>query len=333
MTMKCVVCRNGMTGPYLDHTWKRYGNVYRLIKCSSCGSAYTDPLPAKAVLAQLYQSEFSYRWYQDHYAAKLRDCRVRLVEYRPFLGERILDFGGGLGYFARAAEQAGYVSQTYDPFAGASLGYPQRSWDTVVALHVLEHSTDLEHTLGQIGAALVPGGRLILAVPNFASCGYKALGMSWVWAQPPLIHVFHFTAEGLRTLLSRHGFVDPGVSYHERWDANACSDVAHVERFRRMDAAWGRRPYSKFALYRRLVARRNAWARFRALSRACATPNPCVEEYSELQIVTTYRTRDRMDDLTPRATTPRTSSIRDSMDCVARHEKAREMRPATNSAL
>jgi predicted SAM-dependent methyltransferase len=157
----------------------------------------------------------------------------------------------------------------------------------VAALHVLEHSNDLDRTLTRIKDFLVPQGRIVLAVPNFESLGYQKLGMRWTWAQPPLVHIFHFTAAGLLALLRRHGFGDLEISYHERWDANIVSDVEQVERFQSMEADWGKRHWNRIGIYRRWIARRNSRLRFEALNDALARNSDDWKELSELQVVGT----------------------------------------------
>ncbi len=288
----CPACLSTQLAPYLAERWTIDGAEYRLERCGSCGCAFTFPPPGDAALEKLYRTSFDYRWYEDHYQAKLCDCRTRVQEYRAQLGERVLDFGGGVGYFSKAASEVGLRSVTYDPFADAAAAPPARhAWDCVVALHVLEHSNDLDRTLSGIKDFLVAGGRIILAVPNFDGLGYRSQGMRWVWAQPPLVHIFHFTAAGLRALLTRHGFGEPQVSYHERWDANNVADVDEAERFRALDAEWGRRYLNRSALYRRWIARRNSRRRFDALERALARPAADAKERSELQVVATLRDR------------------------------------------
>jgi len=240
-------------------------------------------MPSNERLSQLYKTGFDYRWYADHYNAKLKDCRIRVKEYAPLLGRRVLDFGGGVGYFSSAARESGLESITYDPYISDKPPQSQH-WDCVVALHVLEHSNNLDQTLSQIKDLLIPGGNLVLAVPNADGLGYQRLGMGWVWAQPPLIHIFHFTAAGLTALLSRHGFENIRISYHERWDANHEADIVHAEHFRRWDSAWALPLWRAIPGYRKLIATFNSWRRFRALSRSHSIS---LHEQAELQVVAT----------------------------------------------
>lgn len=286
MDKTCTVCHESMVQCYGEWQWNIRGQVYRLSSCPICGSVFTDPLPDNAALKKLYKTEFDYQWYRDYYIAKIRDCRQRIEGYRRFMGRRVLDFGGGLGYFSQLARKQGYHSITYDPYTTRG-DLQEKEWDTIVSLHMLEHSNNPDKTIRLIKSLLVPGGKLILAVPNFSCRGYNELGMYWVWAQPPLLHIFHFTATGLKSLLMRHGFIELQISYHERWDANLYTDLEKVEKFRKMDAAWSRKPFNSIPLYRKLIAYRNSFLRFKGLEKAIKNYNPDDENYAELQIVAT----------------------------------------------
>lgn len=285
----CPVCLDWVVTEYTRQGWLIDGQRYKLVKCRSCGSICTTPRPTAKALEQLYRTSFDYCWYQDHYDAKLRDCRMRVKEYGPLLGRRVLDFGGGMGYFSQAVAEAGLEGVTYDPYTNAAPP-GEGQWDCVVSLHALEHSNDPDRTISLIKRFLAPGGRVIIAVPNAAGLGYKELGMRWVWAQPPLIHIFHFTARGLAALLSRHGFTEIQVSYHERWDANLYCDLEHAAQFRKWDMAWGLQPFNRLQPYRRLIARINHHRRFRGLKSAQSSARPNAADYSELQITARLKT-------------------------------------------
>lgn len=284
--MNCAVCGEPSLRPWLpQQNWPWQGRLYRLVRCTACGSACSDPLPEEATLADFYRHHFDYRWYAEHYAAKLRDARLRAAEYAPHLrGRRVLDFGGGLGYLSQALRERGFDSVTHDPHAG-SQAEAGDGWDAVIALHVLEHSRAPGALLEDIKRHLRPGGQLLLAVPNFTSLGYRRFGMAWVWAQPPILHVFHFTENGLRRLLERHGFMDIRASYHERWDANRIADVEHRHLTRWWDAAWRLRPLNRFGLWRRTAARLNAAWRFAALEMTRRSERGAPEERAELEMM------------------------------------------------
>jgi SAM-dependent methyltransferase len=70
---------------------------------------------------------------------------------------------------------------------------------------VLEHLSDPRRTLREIGRILKPGGRLIVAVPNYSSVQARWSGPAWFHLDLPR-HLFHFPVAGLRRLLVDSGF-------------------------------------------------------------------------------------------------------------------------------
>ncbi len=110
-------------------------------------------------------------------------------EIAPFLGQRILEIGCGLGNFARhltdrdlylgtetSLESIDHVSRAFagygnmlfavaDATAPGFAGFGRLGVDTVFSLNVFEHIEDHEAALRNAACVLQPGGRLILVVP------------------------------------------------------------------------------------------------------------------------------------------------------------------------
>lgn len=259
---------------------------YTLLQCNHCSTVMSNPLPDEATLQRFYKECYDFRWFGDHMWAKMRDARLRVREYSNYLGKRVLDFGGGFGYFSKAAREAGYESVTFDPYLNERK-IEDGKWDSVVSLHVLEHSPDPLATLGLMRRSLKEGGNLIVAVPNFLSRGYQELGMNWIWAQPPLAHIYHFTPSGMTALLAQAGFNVEIISSCERWDANLYTDLQCRDKYSRLDAEWFVSPYANNRFFRKYVAIRNSILRFQGLKQASNNEMNSKHNLSELQLVAT----------------------------------------------
>jgi SAM-dependent methyltransferase len=86
------------------------------------------------------------------------------------------------------------------------------SMGTVVLRHVIEHLRDPREAIARVRGVLEPGGFVYVATPDARALAAKIFGRYWHGYDPPR-HLFAFTRDGLRPLLSTEGFevVD------ERW--------------------------------------------------------------------------------------------------------------------
>jgi len=111
---------------------------------------HTDPLPSDEALFEAFIARHMIiDGSRTTTLPRSGDCRIRLKEYRPYLGRRVWIFGGGLGYFSRVARENGFDSLTFDPMYLPS-EVQKGEWDTIVALHVLEHANDPLRMLRQM---------------------------------------------------------------------------------------------------------------------------------------------------------------------------------------
>lgn len=118
------------------------------------------------------------RWEQVEPAAfygPLAADSVALVgRYAPLAGRRVLDVGGGPGFFARAFEEAGarYVSVDARPVGmvcGDALALPvrDRAVDVCFSSNVLEHVPDPRLMLHEMLRVTRPGGLVFLCYTNW----------------------------------------------------------------------------------------------------------------------------------------------------------------------
>jgi SAM-dependent methyltransferase len=186
----------------------------------SCGSAVTtEPLPPST---DLYSQPATRRLARPVAAALALGTHEQLRLIGPLApGSRVLDLGAGDGRLATALADAGHEVTAVEPFrpiraAGrltvlrAGVGeveLPERSFDVAVLWHVLEHLPEPLAALESVRHWLVPGGRLLVGVPNLASLQADIGGERWFHLDPQR-HVVHFTPSGLLALFTRAGFSD-----------------------------------------------------------------------------------------------------------------------------
>jgi SAM-dependent methyltransferase len=136
-------------------------------------------------------------------------------------GCRVLDLGAGDGRLALSLARSGHPVTAVEPFrvVAAAPGLtvlresvekvelPEHSFDAAVLWHVLEHLAEPLTALQRARRWLVPGGRILIGVPNFESLQSRVGGERWFHLDPQR-HLVHFTPRGLQALLERAGFVD-----------------------------------------------------------------------------------------------------------------------------
>jgi len=137
-------------------------------------------------------------------------------------GARVLDVGCGRGvvlgaladrdFEVHGLEVSSEATRGVDPRAririAATLSearYEAESFDEVLIWHVLEHLVDPRAVVEEIRRILRPGGRLIVAVPNFSSLQASWSGAAWFHLDLPR-HLYQFPLEGLCRLLVDAGF-------------------------------------------------------------------------------------------------------------------------------
>ena len=103
---------------------------------------------------------------------------------------------------AAAAARAHGLPVIEQPIENADL--PEAHFGSILLSQVLEHTRDPHLVLRTVRHALRPGGLAYAVVPNAVSTWRRVFGPQWVhWHVP--FHLFHFTPESLRRLLTECG--------------------------------------------------------------------------------------------------------------------------------
>jgi SAM-dependent methyltransferase len=205
---------------------------YELLRCGSCGTAVTvAAAPVEAHESGAYGggtprgARFVGPLLRAFDRTRLTDLR-RAGAVPP---GRLLDIGAGRGRFVAQARAAGWYAHGIEPsrrgIEGAKAfgielvaggiddaAVPAGSLDAATLWHVLEHLDDPGAALERIATWLVPGGRLLVGVPNLGAVQARAGGARWYHLDVPR-HRTHFTVRGLHALLRRHG-LEPIATHH-----------------------------------------------------------------------------------------------------------------------
>jgi SAM-dependent methyltransferase len=228
---------------------------FRWARCAGCATLFMSPRPGPEVMAGYYAASENYRfWATSIFPAteparrrKLHQPRLELIlelcQRQGVHPATLLEIGAGFGSFAALARDSGAFSRVVvlepTPEMAAACrargleviegrvedGAPQGlRADLVVAFEVIEHLFDVRDFLARAGAALEPGGLLVLTCPNGAGFDIATLG-----AQSPAVdpeHVNLFNPAALSGLLAAAGYVVIDSATPGRLDAQYVRQAA-----------------------------------------------------------------------------------------------------------
>jgi len=231
---RCEACGAGGLRPHfavrgtagsegLIPTSKEFGTALGdVVRCPSCGHMQLDVFPTAEQLALEYERAASDDYVEEEAGQRESARRMLAKVERHVTPGRLLDLGPWVGFYMAEAEARGWTATGIEPSTFASqyardrLGLdvrtedlygvelPESSFDAVLMGDVLEHLTDAGEALDRVRGWLVPGGVLVLLLPNAGSRLARLLGRRW-WSVIPT-HVHYFTAGSAARMLERHGF-------------------------------------------------------------------------------------------------------------------------------
>ncbi len=233
--MACPLCGAAKKALWLEtQDYALTQEPFRIEECSRCGLRFTNPRPTRAAIGPYYGFA-DYISHTDtsqgllskvyHLARQFATTgKIKLINnLRGNNSAQLLDYGCGTGFFAEAAQNAGWQVQAVEPDAGANvlatkrLGGDQNqvkaaldqipltaAFSVITLWHVLEHVHQLNDTFGGLLDRLLPNGRLVVAVPNPNSADARHYGAHWAALDVPR-HLYHFTPASIRQLAAHHG--------------------------------------------------------------------------------------------------------------------------------
>jgi len=231
--------------------WRAVGRAQglELRKCRDCG---TVRFASVVSMDHLYDdgyhdgtSEFGWDFESERpYQLALSNETLGWLETFVRQG-RLIDIGGGMGYFAAIAKDRGWDATLLEPVAHAcefarenfginaiaagadALAALGNEYEAVTLCHALEHFDDPLTILEQVKVAIAPEGVLFVEVPNFASGAHRFQGDAWYGLQVGQ-HIHHFTPATLRAVVARAGYEVIRIETKvPTWDGLIPSAYAH----------------------------------------------------------------------------------------------------------
>jgi 2-polyprenyl-3-methyl-5-hydroxy-6-metoxy-1,4-benzoquinol methylase len=256
----CPNCDSKNISPVI--TCKDYtvsGEKFDIWECKNCTQRFTQNIPDKEGIGKYYQSE-NYISHSDTSKGFINIMyhKVRkrtLVQKRKLVETvtakktgNILDVGCGTGAFLHTMKEAGWNATGLEPdktarekaleLYGLHLDDSEKfyqlapqSYDAITMWHVLEHVHDLHAYIDQLKNLLKSGGKLLIAVPNYASHDADVYKEFWAAYDVPR-HLYHFSPASMKTLLKKHGMkVD---QMKPMWYDSVYVSMLSIKRYRQM---------------------------------------------------------------------------------------------------
>ena len=211
---------------------KGYAQLHRIVRCNQCGHMYANP--QELVDCERVRTDDHPRFFDEKSGGQYfqkqqvqlpdneRSLRV-LNQLFPQRG-RLLEIGSFCGVFLNRSRANGWEVMGLEPDPGPANysrrkygleitekllpnpSLPDKYFDTVVMLHVIEHMPDPSVDIQDIHRVLAPGGVLVVETPRFDSLMFKLFGRRERSLSNCNGHVHFFTVPGLRRLLEKNGF-------------------------------------------------------------------------------------------------------------------------------
>lgn len=207
---------------------------FEVMECQGCGFVFTQGIPDEKEIGRYYESQtyISHSNTKKGLLNKVYHCvrsimlrkKVNLIERLTLLQNgRILDYGAGTGYFARAMEKAGWdvtaieKSPQARELAQKEFGFTMhpetyltqlgdKEFDVVTLWHVMEHIQELDTFWDELYRIIDDTGIAVIAVPNCKSYDARHYKENWAAYDVPR-HLWHFTPTTIMRWGERHGFI------------------------------------------------------------------------------------------------------------------------------
>ena len=226
----CPICDSEQQRRLLRHKKDQYiqkiacDNI-QFVLCDSCGFTFQNPQPDNLSVNAFYdQGEFELETAGKYFRSSKLDAEKKTAWLRKHLNKNergsVLEIGSSSGFFLCSLREEGWSVRGVEPssplsqYARENLGldiqtgfftettFQNETFNLIIALHVLEHTTNPIEFLKAIHSKLSRDGILFIEVPNIFSMRANRS----IYDYFSSIHMMMFTPITISNLLSKTGF-------------------------------------------------------------------------------------------------------------------------------
>jgi SAM-dependent methyltransferase len=220
---------------------------YDLVVCAQCGFGFADGIPAQDVFDAYYRDLSKYE--HQHSGGKesasdehrLLETAATIAQLIPLRTAKVLEIGCATGKLLSLVRDAGFPNiQGLDPSPGCaraaadlynvpvltsslfSIPPPDKLYDFVILIAVLEHVEDLRTALECIRGVLAPNGRVFAEVPDGSRFAGRPDAPYQEFSNE---HINFFSTVSLSNLFKANGFgvVTTGETVREQYENTNCN--------------------------------------------------------------------------------------------------------------
>ena len=241
----CTVC--GAEGARIAYSGRVRAGVpgtlteeeYQVLRCECCHLGVLHPKPSLNYEGDEYRLTYNESTSVQDFLAQYDQVHIENLRFLTGVQLRdqvVADFGCGGGSLLDYV--AGVAARTIaiEPFDGYHESLERRGHrpfstgkdlleglgggvvDVALSVHVLEHVDDPLSYLKEIRRALVPGGRLVLATPNWDFVQVQLDHPTFHQFFYRTAHLHYFDETAVRRILQEAGFNHVEVEYQQRYD-------------------------------------------------------------------------------------------------------------------
>jgi hypothetical protein len=176
--------------------------------CDVCGFVFAPEIWAwepEAFADLIYNEEYALL---DPDYAEVRPDRSaqNVLNLFPKMSGVHLDYGGGNGRMSERLREAGWRSQSWDPFLDGPDTRPEGAFDLVTAFEVFEHVTSVERLMQDLDALTHESSVVLFSTQVSDGRLRRGERLSWWYAAPRNGHISLYSRESLKQLGARYGF-------------------------------------------------------------------------------------------------------------------------------
>jgi 2-polyprenyl-3-methyl-5-hydroxy-6-metoxy-1,4-benzoquinol methylase len=232
--INCPVCKSNNISFVLEAKDETVSNKYfEIWECANCKLRFTQDIPNEQNIGEYYKSSayishsntakgLVNKLYHAVRSFTLQSKKNLIQKSTNKQQGNLLDIGAGTGAFASTMKKNGWNVTALEPDETARINGKKdfdidllpsenlfklapNTFDVITLWHVLEHVHELHKYLDTFYSLLNDSGILIIAVPNYTSFDARIYSQTWAAYDVPR-HLYHFSPQSMRTLLSKHKF-------------------------------------------------------------------------------------------------------------------------------